>query len=76
MHRKFEFSESERGQLEEMRALSIDAKGREVLIGLSFEETAWYVTQTHTILGRHRADRLRYVELHDKHEKARKRLTN
>jgi len=46
MSRKFEFSESERGQLEELHALSFDSKGREVLIGLSFEETAWYVTQT------------------------------
>ncbi|HZP66248.1 MAG TPA: hypothetical protein VFB32_08055 [Rudaea sp.] len=74
MPRKFAFSESERSYLEELRALSSDARGREVLVGLTFEETAWYVTQTHTLLGRHRADRLRYLELHDKHEKARQRL--
>ena len=70
MRRQFAFSESERAHLQRMRAPTVDAHGREVLVGLSFEETAWYVMQTHTILGRHRADRLRYVELHRKHKTA------
>ena len=74
MARQFEFSPSERNYLEELRALGKDTNGREVLIGLTFEETAWYVIQSHTILGRHRADRVRYVELHDKHEKALRKL--
>ena len=43
-----------------------------MLVGLTFEETAWYLSHTHRILGRRRqsSDRLRYLELHEKHEKA------
>jgi hypothetical protein len=70
MHQQFVFSESERSDLNRIRALATDSRGREVLVGLSFEETAWYVKQSHMLLGRHRADRVRYVELHHKHEKA------
>ena len=70
MHQSFVFSDSERADLNRIKALATDSRGRDVLVGLSFEETAWYVKQSHMLLGRHRADRVRFVELHRKHEKA------
>jgi hypothetical protein len=35
--------DSERPYLLEMRSLATDAEGREVLVGLNFEETAFYL---------------------------------
>jgi hypothetical protein len=35
--------DSERAYLLEMRSLATDAEGREVLVGLNFEETAFYM---------------------------------
>ena len=69
----FTLTDSERAHLREMRALSTDLQGREVLVGLSFEETVFYVAY-----GRDRVkgisrpdDGEKYIELHDKHERAR-----
>jgi len=70
MHQPFVFSAAERSDLQRIKALATDARGRDVLVGLSFEETAWYVKQSHMLLARHRADRVRFVELYRKHENA------
>lgn len=69
----FAFTDSERAHLREMRALATDALGREVLVGLTFEETAFYVTYGRDrIKGISRPDDgEKYLELHDKHERAR-----
>ena len=67
-----------RAYLHEMRSLAHDGEGREILIGLAFEETEWYLRS----LDRERdcaprsfeqdeADAERYQALHEKHEKAR-----
>jgi hypothetical protein len=70
----FKLSSAEMSYLNGVQALARDARGREVLIGLTFEETAWYINSSHRLLSRHRADRQRYLELHQKHEMARAKL--
>jgi hypothetical protein len=66
------FSDAERAYLTEMRALTTDAQGREHLVGLTLEETAWYMGFVRDeATGRHRDDGDRYLELHEKHELAR-----
>lgn len=70
----FTFTESERAYLSEMRAITTDGHGREVLVGLTLEETAWYVAYSKARLtGEHREpeDGKEYLELYDKHERAR-----
>jgi hypothetical protein len=58
--------------LREMRALSTDAQSCEVLVGLTLEETAFYVTYgRHRIASTSRHDDKKYLALHDKHERAR-----
>ncbi len=71
-------SDSERAYLVEMRALTTDAEGREVLVGLTFEETLEYLKLAHTTgasgassAGARYDDGERYLALHDKHELAR-----
>lgn len=71
MSDEFQLSNAEMSYLNDVQALARDSRGREVLIGLTFEETAWYVNSSHRLLSRHRADRQRYLDLHQKHEKAR-----
>ncbi len=39
----FEFTDSERAYLIEQRAISEDEQGHEVLVGLTFEETSFYI---------------------------------
>lgn len=73
MPTEFQLSDAEREYLRETKALDIDPRGREVLIGMTVAETAWYINQSHRILGRHRTDRQKYLELHQKHERARLR---
>ena len=68
----FEFDDSERVFLSEMRALALDEKNREVFVGLSLEETVFYVTHTR-MRGQGTPDsdpknRDRYLQLHSKHE--------
>jgi hypothetical protein len=69
----FEFTEHERQSLTMMRALAQDEQGREVLVGLTIEETE-------ELMGHYRRfpkervpdrEKQRFRELHDKHEKAR-----
>jgi hypothetical protein len=68
------FTEAERFYLEDMRALSTDGEGREVFIGLSAEESAEFYEFTRIeAIERSKTseERDRYLELHEKHEKAR-----
>lgn len=69
----FEFTENERIYLKEMRAISTDAQGMEVLVGLTIEETAFYMARSRAFLSgnRHRDNRDKYLALHEKHERAR-----
>lgn len=69
----FSFTYDERANLTEMRAITTDASGKEVLVGLTLEETAFYMDHTRQrSAGKHdhRNDD-RYLELHDKHDGAR-----
>ena len=70
--------DSERAYLLEMRSLATDAEGREVLVGLNFEETAFCmahvrdrVALNHKRSADHEEQAERYLRLHDKHEVAR-----
>jgi hypothetical protein len=69
----FSFTNDERAYLTEMRSITTDTNGNEILVGLTLEETAFYMGRARQFLtgdrDRHNADR--YLELHDKHEAAR-----
>ena len=69
----FAFEDSEKAYLTEMRALTIDSQGRDVLVGLSFEETEIYVNHSRAFLkgDRDRENRDLYLQLHEKHERVR-----
>lgn len=71
----FEFSEAERVYLKEMRAISSDSQGREILCGLTREETLFYMAHSRAFVSgnrdRDRDNRDEYLKLHDKHELAR-----
>lgn len=69
-----EITNSERAYLIEMRALGTDELGREVLVGLTVEESAIHLGYAHErVGGMHRSveDGDRYLALHDKHERVR-----
>jgi hypothetical protein len=67
------FTDADRAYLAEMRSITTDSQGREVLVGLTWEETAFYMEYARQrINGTHRQDDGgRYFELHEKHEFAR-----
>jgi hypothetical protein len=72
------FSDGERAYLQEMRALATDLQGREVLIGLTFEETEFYLAHSREMMSsdelgpnHHHEDGERYLALHEKQERAR-----
>lgn len=69
----FAFTDEERAGRREGRSITTDAQGREVLAGLTLEETAEYMTHVRKVASgdRDREGRKRYLELHDKHEIAR-----
>ena len=69
----FEFTDSERAYMIEQRAISEDEQGHEVLVGLTFEETSFYMTYGRKALSgdRDHKDTETYLELNDKHERAR-----
>jgi hypothetical protein len=80
-----EMSESDRAHLRATQALAIDAKGREILVGLTREESEWLLWDSETRLDqrvtgtRSSEDRARALALQGKHEAARLRgisLTN
>lgn len=72
----FEFTESERAYLTEMHAIVTDEHGREVLAGLTYEETTAFMNHRRKFASgqRDRDFRGEFLKLHDKHEKARLRL--
>ena len=69
----FEFTEAERAHKTEMRAITKDSQGREVLVGLTFDETAFYMSFSRKFLSgdQDSEDSEVYLELHEKHEHAR-----
>ena len=69
----FEFTDAERAYLTEMRALTTDGQGREVLAGLTFDETVFYIERGRRFVQgiRDRDSRDRFLELHEKHERVR-----
>ena len=69
----FSFTDDERAYLTEMRAITTDAIGNEVLVGLTLEETAFYMDHARQFVTGERDHRNadRYLELHEKHEAAR-----
>lgn len=68
-----DFGDDERAYLTEMRMLTKDSNGQEVFVGLTLEETEFYVTYgRQSLLGvENRNDADRYLELNEKHERAR-----
>jgi hypothetical protein len=71
----FTFTDDERASLGWMRGITQDPQGRAVLVGLTFEETDFYITYRRKFLTperhRDREHQRRYLELHRKHEIAR-----
>lgn len=68
-----DFEAGERAYLNEMRMLSTDNTGNEIFVGLTFEESKEYFKLTR-LESRDSSDvaaRHRYLELYEKHEKAR-----
>ncbi len=59
--------------LKEMRAIGEDNEGNEVLVGLTVEETSFYLNyvQQRLVGDDDPIDGERYLKFHDKHEKAR-----
>ena len=68
-------TEDERASLGRMRGITQDPQGRAVLVGLTFEETDFYITYRRKFLtperDRDRENQRRYLELHRRHEIAR-----
>ena len=69
----FSFTDDKRVYLTEMRAITTDASGNQILVGLTLEETDFYMDHARKFLTgeRDRRNADRYLELHDKHEAAR-----
>jgi len=69
----FKFTDSERKYLTELRAISKDREGREVLVGLTLEETEFYIQFGRSIVpGEKKHEEAdRYLKLNQKHEQAR-----
>lgn len=70
-----EFTDGERSWHEEMRGITKDANGRDVLVGLTMEETEFYLTYSRRFGARDRdrdpANQARMAELRRKHDIAR-----
>ena len=69
----YDFTDEERKYLIEMRAIRTNIDGTEVLVGLDPYETDFYMKYSKKCIAGedNHKDRDRYLELHDKHEKAR-----
>ena len=69
----FAFTDEERAELSMFRAITRDQQGREILAGLTLEETAFYMAyvRRRTPIVPDREGRERYLELDKKHELAR-----
>ncbi|RPH50974.1 MAG: hypothetical protein EHM85_08395 [Desulfobacteraceae bacterium] len=68
-----DLSPERQAHLKEMRAIDEDNEGNEVLVGLTVEETSFYLNylQQRLLGDADPTDGERYLKLHDKHEKAR-----
>jgi len=69
-------TDEQRAHLTEMRALTTDEQGREVLVGLTHAETVFYLEYGRRRIAGERStkDRERYLELHEQHERARQQI--
>lgn len=69
----FEFTDDERAYLLEIRGITADSSGREVLAGLTREVAEFYMQDSRDWLpGRsNRGNRARYLQLNEKHERER-----
>jgi hypothetical protein len=69
------FTDSERALFTEWRAITLDAHGNEVLVGLTDDETKWYLDHKRPFLTPQRdhshESKKKYLQLHEKHELAR-----
>lgn len=67
------FTDGNRVFLTEMRAITTNAKGQEILVGLTFEETEFYmgIVNRASREGLSDEDSDRYLELRNKHEMSR-----
>lgn len=68
-----DLSTERQAHLKEMRAIDKDSEGNEVFVGLTVEETSFYLNYVQQRLAGDDdpTDGERYLKLHDKHEKAR-----
>ena len=68
-----DLSAERQAHFKEMRAIGEDNEGNEVLVGLTVEETSFYLSylQQRLLDNEDPADGKRYMELHNKHEEAR-----
>jgi hypothetical protein len=69
----FAFTDAERAYFQETRAIAKDERRREVLVGLTYEETGFYLAYSREFgqQRRSRADRQVYLRMHDRHERMR-----
>jgi hypothetical protein len=67
------FTDANRAHFQEMRALAVDRAGNEHLVGLTIEETAFYLNYAATRAAggfTSSDDSDHYLALHDRHERA------
>jgi len=72
----FAFTDKERESLNQLHAISTNTNESEILVGLTLEETAFYMDFTRKFLAgeRNHHNLTKYLNLHDKHEAARLRV--
>lgn len=64
-----DLTEVERAKFSEFRSLGVDGHGNDVLVGLTLEESVFYLTyERERAKGKSYESRPRYLELHEKHE--------
>jgi hypothetical protein len=65
-------TDGERAYFDEMRSLGVDSNGNQVLVGLTLEESLFYLAYSRGEAGvKSHEDKSRYLELHEKHETTR-----
>ena len=69
------FTDADRIYLNEMRAITTNTKGEEILVGLTLQQTEFYMEFSNRSLTSNQRtsdeDRNRYLDLNEKHEKER-----
>lgn len=72
---KLELSEADRKHLSDTQAIGLDSEGREILIGLSREESEWLLRDKELWVANRNSgtptDEARSIELEEKHDVAR-----